>query len=174
MRGRSTPRGTKSQPLRILSRPEAGLLNSRCGSRPSRPPPGQNAARIALRGHAWKQAAPPLRNSGRKLALRGLFSERLDMRAGLTTIGAAIALATASLATMSTEGRAEIAYPWCAISSMSMGIQTCSFASLEQCKAYVTSTGFCQPNARSTAPAGAARPVDNARSRSPAARRDLF
>jgi hypothetical protein len=77
------------------------------------------------------------------------------MRFALRTLGAACALATASFATCGTEARAEITYPWCAISSISMGTQTCSFANLDQCRAYVASTGFCHPNARYTAPADA-------------------
>jgi hypothetical protein len=70
------------------------------------------------------------------------------MKLGLKTLGIAIALAAAAQVIDTTKARAEAEHPWCAISSMSMGIQTCSFATLDQCKAYVTTTGFCQPNAR--------------------------
>lgn len=74
------------------------------------------------------------------------------MRTVLKILAAACVFAAASLALSPTEARAETAYPWCAISSMSMGLQTCSFASLDQCRAFVTSMGFCQPDARYTAP----------------------
>jgi hypothetical protein len=78
------------------------------------------------------------------------------MKFALKTVVVLCASATTPLVTSGTEARAEVAYPWCAMSSISMGTQTCSFASLEQCRAYVGSTGFCQPNAR-TAPAEKAR-----------------
>jgi hypothetical protein len=70
------------------------------------------------------------------------------MKFALKTVAIVCAFATAPLVTSGTETQAEVAYPWCAMSSISMGTQTCSFASLEQCRAYVGSTGFCQPNAR--------------------------
>ena len=70
------------------------------------------------------------------------------MKLGLKTLGIAIALAAAAQVIDTTEARSEAEYPWCAISSMSMGTQTCSFATLDQCRAYVAPMGFCQPNAR--------------------------
>jgi hypothetical protein len=96
------------------------------------------------------------------------------MKVTFRMLGVAIALATPSLVSGSTDGRAEAAYPWCAISSMSMGTQTCSFASLDQCRAYVAPLGFCQPSARYTSPPDTARSGANSRSRPSAARRDLF
>jgi hypothetical protein len=84
------------------------------------------------------------------------------MKSAVKILGVAFALATAPLAP---EARAEVEYPWCAISSDVMGSQTCSFARLDQCRAFVTSTGFCQPNARYIAPAGVrpARPAGSSR-----------
>lgn len=67
-------------------------------------------------------------------------------------VAVAVTFAT-PLVTSGTPAHAEINYPWCAFSSISMGTQTCSFASLDQCRAFVASTGFCQPNTRYSAPA---------------------
>jgi hypothetical protein len=48
---------------------------------------------------------------------------------------AATACALAMLATASSGARAEADLTWCAMSSINMGTQTCSFASLDQCRA---------------------------------------
>jgi len=39
---------------------------------------------------------------------------------------------------------------WCAYSSGAAGIVQCSYATIEQCRAYVGQTGFCQANPRLT------------------------
>lgn len=96
------------------------------------------------------------------------------MKVTFKALGVAIALATALLVAGSTEGRAEAAYRWCAISSMSMGTQTCSFASLDQCMAYVVPMGFCQRNALYTAPSNAGTSGGNRRSRPQTVPRDVF
>jgi hypothetical protein len=49
-------------------------------------------------------------------------------------------------------------YPWCASASQFGGVPVCSFATLEQCQAFLQGqAGFCQQNARATPPAPAAR-----------------
>jgi hypothetical protein len=54
-----------------------------------------------------------------------------------------------------TSARAEIVYPWCAVSSSGgLGQPLCHFATLEQCMAFLNGlTGSCQPNGRAAAPA---------------------
>ena len=59
-----------------------------------------------------------------------------------------IAIAAGLLA--ATEGRAEIDYPWCSISSTGQsGMPACRFSTLEQCQASIGGmAGFCQRNSR--------------------------
>jgi hypothetical protein len=63
-----------------------------------------------------------------------------------STAALAILTAIAAPATV----RAEIAYPWCAVSSSGgLGQPLCHFATLEQCTAFLNGlTGSCRPNAR--------------------------
>lgn len=46
--------------------------------------------------------------------------------------------------------RAEIEYAWCAI-GQNQGAQSCSFSTAEQCRNFISGTGFCQMNPRATA-----------------------
>lgn len=70
---------------------------------------------------------------------------------------AAIAIVTITVA--STPARAEIEYPWCAITSIGQsGMPACLYSTREQCVAFIGGqAGFCQPNARYVAPATPAR-----------------
>jgi hypothetical protein len=62
--------------------------------------------------------------------------------------GAIVVLVASSIA--ATEGRAEIDYPWCSISSTGQsGMPACRFSTLEQCNAFLAGqAGFCQRNSR--------------------------
>jgi len=62
--------------------------------------------------------------------------------------GAIVVLVASSIA--ATEGRAEIDYPWCSISSTGQsGMPACRFSTLEQCQASIGGmAGFCQRNSR--------------------------
>lgn len=52
-----------------------------------------------------------------------------------------------------TPSRAEISYPWCAVSSANgLGQPLCHFATLDQCRAFLNGlTGDCRPNPRAAA-----------------------
>lgn len=47
--------------------------------------------------------------------------------------------------------RAEPEYAWCAHLSIQGGGQSCTFVTIEQCRAYVSGGGFCQANPRASA-----------------------
>jgi hypothetical protein len=73
------------------------------------------------------------------------------MRTFLLLFPAALVVATA---VGPSSARAEIVYPWCAISSSAgLGQPLCHFATLEQCTAFLNGlTGSCRPNGRAVAP----------------------
>ncbi|MDQ8729926.1 DUF3551 domain-containing protein [Bradyrhizobium sp. LHD-71] len=59
-------------------------------------------------------------------------------------------VAVAATMLTATPGRAEVEYPWCAITSIGQsGMPACLYSTLEQCRAFIGGqAGFCQPNAR--------------------------
>lgn len=64
-----------------------------------------------------------------------------------------IAIVIAAMALLSlapAQGRAEVDYPWCSISSTGQsGMPACRFATVEQCQASIGGgAGFCQRNSR--------------------------
>lgn len=70
----------------------------------------------------------------------------------LLSLAATAAVAIAAMSFASTPGRAEIEYPWCSITSAGQdGTPRCRYSTLDQCNAFVTGQGYCQPNARATA-----------------------
>jgi Protein of unknown function (DUF3551) len=71
----------------------------------------------------------------------------------------ATAFAIAATALASSPSRAQVEYPWCAISSTGQsGTPNCYYATLDQCKAFLSGqAGFCQANPRATAQAQAPR-----------------
>ena len=81
------------------------------------------------------------------------------MKMSLASLFAAAGIAILSTAAASTSSRAEVEYPWCAISSSSgLGVPICDFATLEQCQVFLRGlSGFCRPNPRAVAPAQASR-----------------
>jgi Protein of unknown function (DUF3551) len=46
--------------------------------------------------------------------------------------------------------RADVEYAWCGFLSISGGSQSCTFTTIDQCRAYVSGWGFCQPNPRAS------------------------
>ena len=65
------------------------------------------------------------------------------------------ALALVAIAALAIRpSRAEINYPWCAVSSANgLGQPLCHFATLDQCRAFLNGlTGDCRPNPRAAAP----------------------
>ena len=59
----------------------------------------------------------------------------------------AVAIAAAALALPATPARAETDYPWCGYDRYGWG--GCSFATLEQCRAFISgANGRCQSNPR--------------------------
>jgi hypothetical protein len=68
-------------------------------------------------------------------------------------IFAAAASVTATLA-VSSPVRAEVEYPWCGvIANLGGGDPSCTFTTIDQCRAYVSVGGYCQPNPRASVPA---------------------
>lgn len=64
----------------------------------------------------------------------------------LATTAALVATAITTLPV-----RAEPEYAWCAHGGIQGGSQSCTFATIEQCRAYVSGGGFCQANPRASA-----------------------
>ena len=64
-----------------------------------------------------------------------------------------VAAATVFAATLTTTGpvRAEVEYAWCGFLSIQGGAQSCTFATIDQCRAYVAGSGFCDRNPRASA-----------------------
>jgi hypothetical protein len=71
---------------------------------------------------------------------------KIDARS--LSVAAVIAIAASPFA--ETEGRVEIDYPWCSISSTGQsGTPSCRFSTREQCQASIGGmAGFCQRNSR--------------------------
>jgi hypothetical protein len=78
------------------------------------------------------------------------------MKTSLLSLSAAAAIGAMALA--ASPARAEIEYPWCAITSLGGGGPQCSYSTREQCQAFLAGqAGFCQPNARAAAQTQAPR-----------------
>lgn len=71
------------------------------------------------------------------------------MKMSLFSLSAAAFVAAAAATLASSPVRAEVEYPWCAITSLSRGTPMCDFATIDQCRAFIGGgAGFCQTNAR--------------------------
>jgi hypothetical protein len=72
-----------------------------------------------------------------------------------STLASWIFAATASVAAtlaMSSPVRAQVEYPWCGvIATQGGGGQSCTFATIDQCRAYVSGGGYCERNPRASA-----------------------
>jgi hypothetical protein len=79
------------------------------------------------------------------------------MKTFLLSFSAAASIAMAATALATSPARAQ-EYPWCANASQFGGAPLCSFATLEQCQAFLSGqAGFCQQNARAAAQTPAPR-----------------
>lgn len=63
---------------------------------------------------------------------------------------AAAAAFTAAVMTTA-PARADVEFAWCGFLSISGGAQSCTFNTIDQCRAYVAGSGFCEPNPRAPA-----------------------
>jgi hypothetical protein len=71
------------------------------------------------------------------------------MKTSLLSLSAAAVVLAATATLASPPARAEVEYPWCAITSLSRGAPRCDYATIDQCRAFIGGgAGFCQPNAR--------------------------
>jgi Protein of unknown function (DUF3551) len=72
------------------------------------------------------------------------------MKIQMPSLSAAAFIAIAASSSAPTEGRAEIDYPCCSISSTGQsGLPVCLFSTREQCQASIGGmAGFCQRNSR--------------------------
>jgi hypothetical protein len=69
------------------------------------------------------------------------------MKTSLLSLAAGAVVAAGVLA--GSPARAQVDYPWCAITSLNLGTPVCDYATLEQCRASIVGGGgFCQPNGR--------------------------
>lgn len=73
------------------------------------------------------------------------------MKSTITSLLIAFATSVAATAATTAPVRAETEYAWCGFLSTQGGSQSCTFATVEQCRAYVAGAGFCQANPRATA-----------------------
>ena len=64
------------------------------------------------------------------------------------TAAAALSIGLLSVA-LPQPARADVEYPWCGYFPMFQGFQqSCSFNTLEQCRAFVSPSGYCDTNPR--------------------------
>ena len=77
------------------------------------------------------------------------------MKTTLLSLSAGTFVAIAATALTSSPSRAEVEYPWCAVTSTGQaGGPSCYYATIDQCRAFLSGqAGFCQPNPRATAQA---------------------
>jgi hypothetical protein len=74
------------------------------------------------------------------------------MRSTLASLFFAAAASVTATLTMSTPVRAEVEYPYCGhIPSQGGSNSSCSFATIEQCRVYVSTGGYCERNPRTSA-----------------------
>jgi hypothetical protein len=73
------------------------------------------------------------------------------MKSSITSLFIASAAFLAVTAVTTTPVRAETEYAWCAYGATQGGSQSCSFSTIEQCRAYAAGVGYCQPNPRASA-----------------------
>jgi len=79
------------------------------------------------------------------------MTHRTIIAAGAFSIGLLLAVLPA---------RAEVEYAWCGYMNIFQGQQqSCSFNTLEQCRAYVTQNGYCDTNPRGPLARTATPPV---------------
>lgn len=72
------------------------------------------------------------------------------MKSTITSLLIAVAASVAATAATTVPARA-IEYAWCAYGATQGGSQSCSFATVEQCRAYVSGGGgYCQTNSRAS------------------------
>jgi hypothetical protein len=71
------------------------------------------------------------------------------MKTLLLPLSGAAVLAIAAGMLSGSPARAQVEYPWCAITSINTGTPACDYSTREQCQASILGgAGFCQPNAR--------------------------
>jgi hypothetical protein len=74
------------------------------------------------------------------------------MKSSLALLFIATAATVTAATVTSVPARAEAEYAWCAFGASQGGSQSCTFATLAQCKAYVDGPGgYCQSNPRASA-----------------------
>lgn len=72
------------------------------------------------------------------------------MKSTFTPLLIAVAAAVTVNAATTTPVRAT-EYAWCAHGASQGGSQSCTFSTIDQCRAYVSGGGFCQANPRASA-----------------------
>lgn len=77
--------------------------------------------------------------------------KRIIMKTGITSLFIASAAFLAAIAATTAPTRAETEYAWCAFGATQGGSQSCSFSTVEQCRAYVAGAGYCEANPRASA-----------------------
>jgi hypothetical protein len=76
--------------------------------------------------------------------------ERITMKTFTSLFIAAAATLSVAAATTA-PARADAEFAWCAFLNTQGGSQSCLFATIDQCRAYIAGAGFCQPNPRAQA-----------------------
>lgn len=73
------------------------------------------------------------------------------MKTGLASLFIAVAAFAAATTGTTTPARAASEFAWCAFESTNGGGQSCTYNTVDQCRAYLAGRGFCQPNPRASA-----------------------
>jgi Protein of unknown function (DUF3551) len=76
--------------------------------------------------------------------------ERIIMKTCLASLFIAVAAFAAATTGTTAPARAASEFAWCAFESNG-GSQSCTYNTIDQCRAYLAGRGFCQPNPRASA-----------------------
>jgi hypothetical protein len=75
--------------------------------------------------------------------------ERVIMKKFAASLFIVGTVCVGAVVTGASPAQAEVEYAWCAI-GQNQGAQSCSFSTAEQCRSFLSGTGFCQMNPRAS------------------------
>jgi len=73
------------------------------------------------------------------------------MKASLLSLLSVAFVAIVATTFVPSPARAQVEYPWCAMSCPGGGGPMCTYATLDQCRASLVGSGYCEPNPRANA-----------------------
>jgi hypothetical protein len=73
------------------------------------------------------------------------------MKSTINSLLVATAALLAAAVVSTSPVRADVEFAYCGFGATQGGSQSCTFVTLDQCRAYVAGGGYCQPNPRASA-----------------------